>query len=547
MTSDDTLQFKEVYLREVGEHIQKLNENALVLEKNLDKLELPKSFADLLNVMMRSAHTIKGSSAAMGYVKLAYLTHVLEDIFDGAKDEKLTFNQELINEIFKSIDAIESSVENIRANNHENDTDGLAEELKKITGVQTSGIGKSIRSTEVKKIDQITDPDKTIIERIDYIKVPVERLELIMELVEELLIDKIRLENLAKSNPELKDVSRHISKLVSGLQAQITRARLIPLEQVFSRFTRMIRDLAAKQGKKITFEIIGSEIELDRTIIDKIGEPIIHLLRNAVDHGITKEGKIILRAVRESDKVLFSVENNDRSIDFEEVRRIAIDKQVIDSEKAKTLTENDLKSLLLSSRLSTSREITEISGRGVGLSVVKGFVDSLNGSVTIKNLDPGVCITMNLPLTLAIVRAMLVEIEMQKIALPFYYIVRSLRLNKELLVSVGDRTVIEVAGAKIDIINLSSVLKSTTINSDINCDGKVRVCSDFMTIVIIKNEEREVGLVVDRLIRNQEIIVKPLSPLLKNINLFSGSTIIGDGEIVPILNVTNIFNQALSK
>ena len=372
-------QFKDLFLMEAEEHIQKLNDNILILEKIYSKKTKAAEANLIYNEMMRSSHTIKGSSASMGYVKLAYLTHVLEDIFDSARNGKLVMSPDIINQIFNAVDNIEKSVNVLKEVDTEPDTDALANELKKMTGVNTVGVGKSVRNADGTPVTDTTanaepvvevkaelpaevttvadgancrvvcDEPDTVVEasKISYIKVPVDRLESLMDLVEELLIDKMRLEQFAIKNKDIREVSNHISLLVSGIQFQVTQTRLVPLEQVFARFPRMIRDLALKQNKKIDFQIIGNEIELDRTIIDKIGEPLIHLLRNAVDHGISKEGHIVLKAARESDRVLFIVENDDTSIDLEKVRQAAIKRSILTAEEAKTYSDEQLKELLV--------------------------------------------------------------------------------------------------------------------------------------------------------------------------------------------------------
>lgn len=556
----DVNQFKDIYIMEAEEHIQKLNDNILRAEKIYANQGSQGELKGLLNELMRSSHTIKGSSASMGYTKLAFLTHVMEDVFDGARNDRLALGASIIDKTYQAIDWIEKSVSSIKSSNTELDTDIFANELKKLAGVETEGFGKSVRREKAENLLSASaeDEKKTVdasmsdevesaeVAKINYIKVPVERLETLMDLVEELLIDKMRLEQLAVKNQMIKEVSEHINLLVSGIQFQVMQARLVPVEQIFGRFPRMIRDLAQKQNKKIEFRIIGSEIELDRTIIDKLGEPLIHLLRNAVDHGIVKEGNITLKAVRESDSACFIVENDDQCIDFEKVRLSAIKRNIVSSEDAKQYSKEQLIDLLFHPRLSTREVVSEISGRGVGLSVVKSFVEALNGRVIVENINPGVRFTLELPLTLAIINALLIQIRDSIFAIPFTNVERSVRIVQENIKYLADREVAIVDNVNIPLVRFSHIFKHNPSLQPVLADQEASSQEEKMdgvTAVIVRREEERIGIVVDKLINVQEIIVKPLSPILKEIRGFSGSTILGDGRTVLILDALNMIQS----
>lgn len=569
----DVNQFKDIYIMEAEEHIQKLNDNIIQVEKIYSEPAKQAEVKRLLNELMRSSHTIKGSSASMGYVKLAFLTHVMEDVFDGARNDRLILSPSLIAKAFEAIDLIERSVVAVKTDNPEVDSDAFANNLKVLAGVETEGIGKSIKKSqgnqagEVVKEVIVTDqgvvesktPDKSAVEipssdevaeaaKISYIKVPVERLETLMDLIEELLIDKMRLEQLAVKNSVIKEVSDHISLLVSGIQFQIMQARLVPVEQIFGRFPRMVRDLALKENKKIDFQIIGSEIELDRTIVDKLGEPLIHLLRNAVDHGIINEGHISLRAVRESDSALFIVENDSQNIDFEKVRQAAIKRNIVSEEEAKDYNQDQLVDLLFHPRLSTRDVVSEISGRGVGLSVVKSFVEVLNGRVIVENINPGVRFTLELPLTLAIINALLVQVQGSIFAIPFTNVERSVLIAKEDVKYMADREVAIVDGANIPLVRFTNIaaakLTNVVLGSQVAPTELKPIIGDAsVTAVIVRREDERIGIVVDKLINVQEVIVKPLAPILKAVKEFSGSTILGDGRTILILDALNMIQS----
>lgn len=539
----DLSKFKDLYLSEADDQLLKLNEKMLVLEKKYQTAEA----GGLLDEMMRASHTIKGSSATMGYVKTAFLTHVLEDIFDGARNKAIELNPETINLIFKALDKLEKTLETIRTADKELDMDDLARELKDATGVDTVGTGKSQKDappaekpekgekagsqaarkkTEVKAEDQ----EITAVSRIDYIKVPVERLDALMDLVEELLIDKMRIEQMVQKVPQLKEVSNHLSFLVSSIQYNVMQARLVPVEQVFARFPRMIRDLATKQGKDVDFVISGSEIELDRTIVDKLGEPLVHLLRNAVDHGINKRGRIKLKAVRESDYAVISVENDNNGIDFQAVKRAAVRHGIVGEKEIESYNEGQIYNLLFHPRLSTREQVTEISGRGVGLSVVKNFADALGGRVVVENLDQGVRFSLELPLTLAIINSLLVDVKGDIYAVPFTSIDRSVSIFPQDIKKMADNEVAVIDGLDVPLLRIDRLFGKAPAD---------RAETEILAVLIRKGRD-VIGIVVDNLINEQEIIVKPLSSILRGIKGFSGSTILGDGRTVLILDVLGL-------
>ncbi len=601
---------------EADGNLQKLNENLLKLEKLIsDQVDTAKHKA-IIDELMRSAHTIKGSSATMGFVKLGFLAHVMEDIFDSARNDQLTITIKIVNKVFIALDKIKVCLKSIKDNDSEIDLQSISDELKSITGVETEGVGKSVKKTATPQKDQTNqgvkkektgaelaaeakaealreiaemeakkqaaggspkeetqeaktgqtersaniggkeDPFSFVsseVAKIDYIKVSISRLDALMDLVEELLIDKMRLEQLRNRIPEIKDISDHISLLTSGIQYQVMQARLVPVDQVFQMFPRMVRDLAYKLGKKINFITFGGDIELDRTIVDKLGEPLVHLLRNAVDHGIAKQGNLKLEAIRESDYVLIIVENDDKGIDFNKVKHAAVKKGIVSEKEIESYREDQLVSLLFHPRLSTNDEVTEISGRGVGLSVVKSFIDELSGQVSVENLpEGGVRFVLKLPLTLAIINSLLVQVKNEIFAIPFNNIERSVSVSKDNIKKMADQEVAIIDGIDVPLIKLAEIFhlivdeetpqeaieKATEKESALSRNFSVN--QDNLIVVIMRKDGEFVGVVVDSLINRQEIIIKPLSPVLRGMKGLAGSTILGDGKTILILDVINL-------
>jgi len=592
----DLSKFKDIFISETEDHLQKLNDNLLKFEKD-------PTHKGVLDELMRSAHTIKSSAATMGYQKTAYLVHVLEDIFDYARNGALKIDQKIIDEVYASLDGLCNSISEIKKNDKELDLDSFSEKIKKITGVATEGIGKSIRDEkglpvikknslepekkEEGKAENETDQKKEeggekIIEKIAYIKVPINRLDELMDLTEELLIEKMKLENIISQSIEdndngisltikLKPTIEHLNNLISNLQYAVMQARLIPVGQIFARFPRMIRDMNHSKNKEAELEISGEDLELDRTVVDKLGEPLVHLLRNAFDHGIEKTGKIKLIAQRDRDMVVIRVEDDGRGIEWLKVVNQAEKKGIINVEKATELREKlaknnksehqdrEIEGLIFHPRLSTSETVTETSGRGVGLSVVEKFVEGINGNVYVESpvtKNGGTRFTMELPLTLAIVNSLLVEIGKLTFAIPFTIIERVVALETKDVKSMADQDVAVIDDTRIPLANLEKIfdldhlsgkLSGEKIKKDLS-EGEVdkakeKSINKKITVVLVKRGKEMAGLIVDKLLSEQEIIVKPLPEILRGVRGFSGSTILGDGRSILIMDALNLLED----
>lgn len=549
----DVNKFKDIFLIEAQEHLQKMNDNLLLLEKiykkNNFKFESGQS-GEILNELMRSSHTIKSSSATMGFNKLAYLTHVLEDIFDYARYGKLVLDKKLFNFLYEIFDSIKDSLEEIKKNDKELDLQKLAEKIKKITGVATSGIGKSQRNEASEPVLQqkiIKDLENKT-EKISHINVSVEKLDQLMNLTEELLIYRLRLNEYLKQrishSIELDKLSEDLALTISNLQYSVMQVRLVPVGQAFINFPRMVRDLASKQNKEIEIEILGTDLELDRTIVDKLQDPVVHLLRNAIDHGIIKKGKISILTKREKDYFVVEVLDSGKGVDWKKVVDVAHKKMIINAElankynkeleKLKDQTPSDeIVRLIFHPNLSTAESVTETSGRGVGLSVVDNFVKDIHGNVLVKSpvsKDGGTKIILELPLTLAIVKSLLVQVADQKFAIPFTVIQRAVLVPLKDVKSLGDQDIAVIEDTDVPLIKMEKLLGLNSIKKD----------NKNLILVLVRHGSEIAGLVVDKLINQQEIIIKPLPASIKNIKGFTGSTILGDGQTILILDVSNI-------
>ncbi|GFR37709.1 chemotaxis protein CheA [Insulibacter thermoxylanivorax] len=675
-------QYLAMFIDESKEHLQAMNENLLQLEQSPSDLSIVQN-------IFRSAHTLKGMSATMGFEDLANLTHEMENVLDLVRHEKLSMDDYIFDVLFKSFDALEAMVNDIIAGgdgqadvseivNHlqailngsyspsqaaetgqvsstSSEAKVLAEafdqyQLSIIKQSLSSGfqvyevrvkirqdcvlkaaraymvfdalersgeIARSIPSVqeieqekfdhefivyyitklhaqEVKKlIMDVSEIEDAVIETIDEqklkelqdrslqdakpqpepaaekpkqdskkqakgqtsaggasnqqvagrtIRVDIERLDTLMNLFSELLIDRVRLEQLASEigRHELTETVEHMARVSSDLQSIVLKLRMMPVETVFNRFPRMIRDLAKTLNKKVDLIITGSETELDRTVVDEIGDPLVHLLRNAVDHGLEgpedrikagkpETGTVHLRAYQSGNHVFIEIEDDGRGIDREKVLSKAIQNGVVKSEDAERLSDREVYQLLFASGFSTAEVISDISGRGVGLDVVKTKITSLGGDVTVDStLGVGTKFTVQLPLTLSIITAMLIRLGEEKYAIPISSVVETALVNDEDIRYVHGMRMIQFRDNVIPLIDLASVLEVP--------GHEEKQQSQELNVVIVHKGDKLVALITDEFIGQQEIVLKTLGGYLNQVFAVSGATILGDGQVALILD-----------
>lgn len=675
-------QYLAMFIDESKEHLQAMNENLLQLEQSPSDLSIVQN-------IFRSAHTLKGMSATMGFEDLANLTHEMENVLDLVRHEKLSMDDYIFDVLFKSFDALEAMVNDIIAGGDgQADVSEIVNHLQAVlngsyrpsqaaeTGqvsstsseakvqaeafdqyqlsiiqqslssgfqvyevrvkirqdcvlkaaraymvfdaLERSGeIARSIppvqeieqekfdhefivyyitklQAQEVKKlIMDVSEIEDAVIETIDEqklrelqdrslqdakpqpepaaekpkqgskkqakgqasagsaskqqvagrtIRVDIERLDTLMNLFSELLIDRVRLEQLASEigRQELTETVEHMARVSSDLQNIVLKLRMMPVETVFNRFPRMIRDLAKTLNKKVDLIITGSETELDRTVVDEIGDPLVHLLRNALDHGLegpedrVKAGKpetgtVHLRAYQSGNHVFIEIEDDGRGIDREKVLSKAIQNGVVKCEDAERLSDREVYQLLFASGFSTAEVISDISGRGVGLDVVKAKITSLGGDVTVDStLGAGTKFTVQLPLTLSIITAMLIRLGEEKYAIPISSVVETALINDEDIRYVHGMRMIQFRDNVIPLIDLASVL-------EVPGHGE-KQRSQEMNVVIVHKGDKLAALITDEFIGQQEIVLKTLGGYLNQVFAVSGATILGDGQVALILD-----------
>jgi len=521
--------YKKMFLTEGREHLETLNASLLKLEK--------RPSVKLANDMMRASHTLKSMSAAMGFNQLSTLCHSMEDVFDEVRAKKIKLTPETTEFLFKCFDVIEKSLDAVKNDQPELDTSSFIERLRGEGEVE--GVTLAERPETIRVVEEI--------------KVDIETLDNLMNLAEELLVNKMRFAQIldTKNFGDLPPAIDVMGRLVSDLQYNVTQARMVPIGQIFDRFPRMIRDLAKEEKKIVELETKGGEIELDRTILDKIGEPLVHLLRNAVDHGIEKEGKVSLTAKREKGYVIIEVANTGKPFDLEAIKQAAIRRDIITAREAQSLKQEQIIDLIYNPRLSTSQKVTETSGRGIGLNIVKTRIESLGGTVSLEfpiQESEGAKFTLRLPLTLAIIQALLFKVGGKIYALPLTNIQKLVRVPRKDLKKALDVEVAVVNERNIPLIRLDKLFSSQffdllgAMRSQIKEDNEEdSLKSESKVIIIVKKEDKPLaGLVVDELMSGQEIVIKPLTGTLRQSKGFAGITILGDGRPALILDITTL-------
>ncbi len=382
------------------------------------------------------------------------------------------------------------------------------------------------------------------------VRVDIEKLDVLMNLVSELIIAKNSLvsatasasEGSTENNSAVNEQIEYLESVTTNLHESVMKVRMVPIESIVNKFPRMIRDLSKSLGKKMELYMSGEDTELDRTVVDEIGDPLMHMLRNSADHGLepndvrVKNGKpevgsIFLDAYQDGNNVVIEVRDDGGGINTEAVKNKAIERGTLTQEQADAMSEKEIIDLLFLPSFSTAKKVTDVSGRGVGLDVVKSKIESLSGEVEVKTkLGEGTTFIVRLPLTLAIIQALMVVIGDEKYAIALNSIQTIEAIMPEDIKLVQNKEVIHLRGTVIPIVRLNQILE---------IESKVAE-TDEMTVIIVKKGDQQAGLVVDELMGQQEIVIKSLGKFIKVPKIISGATILGDGEVALIIDANTL-------
>ncbi len=705
----DVSQYLEIFIDETKEHLQTLSDQIMILEQEPENM-------DVINEIFRAAHSLKGMAGTMGFKRMQRLTHDMENVFQEVRSGNMTVQPELVDVLFRGLDALEAYLAEIleTANEGTEDNDDIIntlnsiaqkasgkeeapkEEAKPAEAASASGeegpkydsipisdfekstfekakndnqnifgitvylqetcilkaaraflvfkaleeLGEvikavpSVQDIEDEKfemdfsliyftkedletiknaIESVSEIKKAVIGVFDVqehsaavaaapesspakeeekpaepenkqpaantavakqpaaqkketaaaakkapaksakptvgrtVRVDIEKLDVLMNLVSELIIAKNGLVSMSsgddsEANSGFNEQIEYLESVTTNLHESVMKVRMVPIESVVNRFPRMIRDLCKKLNKKMELHMSGEETELDRTVIDEIGDPLQHLLRNSADHGLESNeerlalgkdeiGHIYLDAYQDGNNVTIEVRDDGAGIDVEKVKNKAIDKGTITAEQAEAMSNKEIIDLLFRPSFSTAEKITDVSGRGVGLDVVKTKIEGLGGSIECKTeLGEGSSFIIRLPLTLAIIQALMVELGSEKYAIPLGSIQTIEDVPFSDIKHVQTKEVINLRGSVIPLVRLDKIL-------DVE-PGEFK--PESLTVVIVKKGDRQTGLIVDNLIGQQEIVIKPIGDYIHCSKLISGATILGNGEIALILEANTL-------
>lgn len=678
--------YLSMFIDESNDHLQALNDNLMRLENDPEDISIVQD-------IFRSAHTLKGMSATMGFEDLAALTHEMENVLDLVRNNKLKMDSFIFDTLFKGLDALETMVQDVvQGGTGKADVTAIVADLVKIVkgehtvspAISTATSSSAITSTEsngnnstavldqfqssvlkqsiesghqvlylkitltescvlkaarsymvfdvlestgeivksepsvedleqekfdrsftvftisqisadeiinrINKISEIETVEVSVLDEeslasLSYsstptqaegsstsasekkvekeaalqpqkankpaaqghavanrtIRVDIDRLDTLMNLFSELLIDRVRLEQLASEvkRNDLTETVEHMARVSSDLQNIVLKLRMVPVDTVFNRFPRMVRDLAKSLDKKIDLVITGADTELDRTVIDEIGDPLVHLLRNSVDHGIEtiseriaagkpETGTVNLRAFHSGNHVFIEVEEDGKGINTEKILEKAISKGIVSVEVANKLSTDEINMLIFAPGFSTADVISDISGRGVGLDVVRTKITSLGGNVTVTSVHgKGTKFSVQLPLTLSIISAMLIKLGDEKYAVPLSSIVETAIIQKSSILSVHGNSMIKFRNSVIPLISLSKLFDSPNYDESNEEEHE---------IIVIHKGDKLAAIVIDEFIGQSEIVLKTLGKYLTNVSGISGATILGDGQVALIID-----------
>lgn len=520
-------------------------------EEVADRHELKPATANLrVEVYISEDCVMKSVRAALVVEALSEVAEVVGVIPDESDMEKETFDGHFVVYLnAPNASVVEDTISNIAEIDRFEviPVDGETVEERQAVSEgggeeKAEGAARAETKAKVEKAEKRVDSCRKDKKKLESIRVNISQLDTIMNLVGELVISKGRLLQIASEYniPELKEAVAIMDKSITSLQDEIMQIRMVRVERIFSKFPRMVRDLARKLGKKVDFVMEGLETELDRTVLDEISDPLVHLVRNAVDHGIeTPEervaagkdevGRIRLAAWREKNNIIIELEDDGRGLDVEKIKQKAIERGVVSPAEADSMSEDEIKMLIFSPGFSTKDEATEVSGRGVGMDVVKTTVERLGGSVRISSeKGKGTRIRIHLPPTVAIVKSLLVKVANETYAIPISSVVEALYVGEDNWKVIHGNPFLIVRGKLVPAFKLRELFNVR--------NGR----PEREVGIIVEKEGEKYALIADTIAEQQEIVIKPLTGYLAKIKGFSGVTILGDGRVVPILDVSSL-------
>jgi two-component system chemotaxis sensor kinase CheA len=544
-----------IYLEDARLHLEALDHGLLSLER--DGLD-----SEVVSGVLGPLHTLKGNSGMLGFVAIKDYVHRLEDVLARIADGSLPLEATLFDRLFAGASALREAVE--EAGRAQGELKDLAAERQVLDALLHPIAERPSAPVPALSLKAQPDPQEPrrpadaqyMAARSNMVRVDFGQLDHLLNLVGELIIYRTKLQEMGRrlatsladrsAGRELLEAVHQLASVSTQLQETVMDVRMLPIRHVFERFPRLVRDLARQQGKDIELILEGEGTRVDKAIIDEIGEPLVHMIRNSVDHGIetpaaraargkTPTGTILLSATQESNQVLITIMDDGGGIDAAEVTRKAARRGLIKGDE--TMTDREAIQLIFSQGFSTAEAVTEVSGRGVGLSVVLKSIERLNGLVEVETV-PGVGskFIIQLPLTLAIIAALLVRVSGRSYAIPLSTVVESLKFGAADVRTIAGRDTLTIRDQVVPLLSLATLfgLPETA-------------AAERRYAVILGRGEKRVGLVVDALLGQQEVVIKALDAGMAGMSgAVAGATIMGDGRVVLILDVAALFDSRRS-
>ncbi|HEV3059370.1 MAG TPA: chemotaxis protein CheA [Vicinamibacterales bacterium] len=534
----------------VREFLVESRDNLDQFERGLVELESNPAARGTLDTVFRAIHSIKGATGFLGLSKLGAISHAGETLLGRVRDGRIAMDAEIATALLALVDCIRQMLVNIERTGAEGDEAGETL-IARLVPLQEREEATSAPAAPF--LDPPEGDAGGLKQGASNIRVAVTELDTLMNLVGELVTARNELlqHSVLHQDPALLTSAQRLNIITTQLQDGIMKTRMQPIDHVWNKFPRAVRDAAIQCGKKVRLDMEGRETELDKTLIEAIRDPLMHLLRNAIGHGIERperrvasgkpaEGRLVLRAFHAEGQVHIEVSDDGAGIDVAALRAKALERGVIAADRAQAISEQDTLDLIFLPGLSTAREVTSMSGRGVGMDVVKTNIEQIGGKVSVHSqLGTGTTIKIRIPLTLAIMPVLQVTARGDRYAIPQASVLELVRLEgagiPKAVQQMGEAAVYRLRGSLIPLISLDGELWPAGRRARLN-----PAAMPVANIVVLQAEDRTFGLLVDDINDTQEIVVKPLGAHLRSISLFAGATIMGDGRVALILDVPGL-------
>jgi two-component system chemotaxis sensor kinase CheA len=550
-------EYRDIFLTEAIENFNEINRLLIVLEKNPEDIKS-------VHALFRITHTLKGNATGMGFEHIAELAHVLEDLFGAVREGKVIISSEMFVSVYKAADILNELIDAVKSP-REVKYRGIKTKLEVMLRSALAERSQSIDETvpaasgyenaiAPELLDMLRNDDEDHIDtatKLSFshlVQVPVQKLDNLLNLVGELVIERDRI--IASGMHSASEYSR-LNRISSDLQYSVMDVRLVPVDFLFNKFHRIVRDAASKEEKNVSLKLKGTETEIDRNILQVISDSLIHLVRNAIGHGIEKPearkqsgkpeyGTVTLEASSESDIVIIAIQDDGGGIDAARIRKRAVEKGILTLADASQWSDRDIIMLIFEPGFSTMDEITSLAGRGVGMDVVKRALDSIGGTVHIETkVGEGTTFFLRLPSSMAVKATLLFELDNETFAIPLSYTERVISVYKSDIHTVANGLITVYQGRTISLIFLNDLFRqersSMATLERFHPEAKLE-------IVVVSFNGRLVGFIVDKLLQQKEIIEKPLQKPADGVSFISGVTILGNGKVCLVLSIPGILN-----